>query len=316
MGRPFWTTGAVPAALLGELALPRPIAQAAALAALADGRPVRVGGRPGWGQTTFLLQVLAAAGRPALLLDLEALLQGTEEEALANAAQQVGQRTAAWPAILAAIGPKAVLALDGAAAGLPEWARALTPLPLVVVGGGDIVPEPIGPAAASAFLERRAARLRVAWTPSALREAVALAAGHPARVQSIGAACVHVALEQGKRRIAIDDYLEAALDVAQVRPGHGPLAELEGPRLQLLKAVVRDPDAAPTRWAVRCGLEPRAAIVHLGRLIGQGWLTRPARGRYAVADPAVGLYLQGKHATVARVVRPPAPPSPAGTLGH
>ena len=305
MGRPFWTTGPVPTALLADLAIPRTRALADALAALTAGRAAHVGGPPGWGRTTFLLQVLAAAGRPALLVDVGALLQGTEEEALAAGAQQVGLRgVQSWEALLSAVGPNAVLALDGTAGPPPAWVRDLTVPALLAGEGGELVPDPIDRPAASAFLERRAARLRLAWTPPALREAVALAAGHPARVQSIGSACLDVALEQGRRRIVMDDFLEGALEVAQVRPGQGPLATLEGPRLQLLKAIVREPAAAPTRWAVRCGIEPRAAVVHLGRLVEQRLLSRPARGRYEVADPALALYLQGRHATVARIVRP------------
>src|SRR5690349_15788165 len=114
MGRPFWTTGPVPTALLADLAIPRTRALADALATLAAGRAAHVGGPPGWGRTTFLLQVLAAAGRPALLVDVGALLQGTEEEALAAGAQQVGLRgVQSWEALLSAVGPNAVLALDG-----------------------------------------------------------------------------------------------------------------------------------------------------------------------------------------------------------
>jgi hypothetical protein len=284
------------------------------LAALADGRPVRIGGPPGWGRTTFLLQLLAATGRPALLIDVEALLQGTQDEALSSAAQQVGLRTpATWEAVLDAVGPRSILALDGIGAPAPDWVRALgTPNhPVLLAGDGDLVPDAIASAVASSFLERRAARLRLGWTPTALREAVALATGHPARLQAIGAACAHVALEQGRRRIAMDDYLEAALDVAQARPGHGPLAALDGPRLRLLKAIVREPEAKPTRWATRCGIEPRAAVVHLGRLVEGGWLSRPSRGRYAVADPALALHLQGRHGNVARVVKPSGAASPA-----
>lgn len=307
MGRAFWTTGPIPAAMQAELALPRPAAQAAAIAALAAGQPVRIGGQPGIGRTTFLLQVLAAAGRPAVLVDTHALLQGTEEEAQASAAQALGLRgPTTWEAILEAAGPRSMLALDGLVAG-PDWVRALASShPVLLVGHGGIEPDPIPEGTASSFLERRGARLRLAWTPPALREAVALAAGHPARMQAIGAACAHVALEQGRRRIAMDDYLEAAIEVAGSRPGHGPLAGLDGPRLRLLKAMVREPEATPTRWATRCGVEPRAAIVHLGRLAEQGWLARPARGRYAIADPAVALHLQGRHANVARLVRPGA----------
>lgn len=311
MGRPYWTTGPVPTALLPELALPRPAAQAAAVEGLAAGRTVRVGGPPGWGRTTFVQQVLAALGRPALLLDAAALLQGTEDEALASAAQQVGLRAeAGWAAVRAAVGPDALLVVDGVGSPLPDWMRAIDG-PVLTAGDGDLVPDAIAAATASSFLERRAARIRLAWTPPALREAVGLAAGHPARLQSIGAACAHVALEQGRRRIAMDDYLEAALDVAQQRPGHGPLSALDGPRLQLLKAIVRDPDGRPTRWATRCGIDPAAAVVHLGRLVEQGWLVRPSRGRYAIADPALALHVQGRHASVARVVRPASGPRPA-----
>jgi hypothetical protein len=307
MGRPFWTTGPVPTALLPDLALPRPTAQAAAVEGLAAGRTVRVGGPAGWGRTTFVQQVLAALGRPAVLVDVEGLLQGTEDEALASAAAQVGLRQdAAWPAVRAAVGPGTLLAFDGVPSPLPDWIRGIEG-PVLVAGAGEVVPDPIAASTASSFLERRAARIRLAWTPPALRDAVALAAGHPARLQSIGAACAHVALEQGRRRITMDDYLEAALEVAQGRPGHGPLSALDGPRLQLLKAIVRDPEGRPTRWATRCGLDPAASVVHLGRLVEQGWLVRPSRGRYAVADPALALHVQGRHANVARVVRP-APP--------
>lgn len=317
MGRPFWTAGPVPSSLLGDLALPRPAAQAAALARLAAGDPAWIGGARGTGRSTFLGQVLQAAGRRALVLDVEALLQGGEDEALVAAGREAGLRVApTWDLVLAVVGPRPALAIDGVGDLHRPWVQPLAGrlaaqgvAVLVASDGEGIALDPIGSPAASAFLEARTSRVRMAWTGAALREAVALAAGHPARLQAVGAACLHASLEAGRRRIAMEDFLEAALEVAQARPGQGPLAGMDGPRLALLKAVVRDPGASPTEWAQRCALEPRAAVVHLGRLVAGGWLARPARGRYAVADPAIALHLQGRFATMARIVAPT--PNPA-----
>jgi hypothetical protein len=294
MERPFWTVGQVPANLLADLALPRPRALAQALAALAGGDSVLIQGGPQSGRSTFLAQVAAAHGRPTLLVDEPSLLQGTSDEALAAAGQALNQPVQDWHEVAAALGPGGLVAFDGPR---PDW-----PIPGPVLALGDGVRlDALEPAASMAFLSRRCARLRVHWTPSALRDAATLAEGHPARLQAIGAACLHVALERGRRRIALDDYLEAALEVSAQAARD---LTLDGPRRQLLKAIVRAPDATPTQWAQRCGLEPRAATVHLGRLVADGWLQRPDRGRYVLADRGLAMHLQVRHAAVARVIRP------------
>lgn len=315
MGRPFWTTGPVPPGLLGELALRRPLAEAALGQALDRAGAARLGGSAGSGRTTLVAQLALALGRRALVLDAGALLQGTEEEALAWARREAGPKAPGdWPGLLRALGPGAFLAVDGLDQRPMPWADRLADagIPLLLVGGEGVAPDRIHSASASSFLERRAARARLAWTAAALREAVAFADGRPDRLQAVGATCLHVALEAGRRRITVDDYLEGALEVAEWPRGRDALQGLAGPRLDLLKAAVREPAGGPTSWALRCGLDPAAAVVHLGRLVADGWMARPARGRYVVADPAVALHLQARRGTAARIVGPAGPPTPGG----
>jgi DNA-binding IclR family transcriptional regulator len=78
---------------------------------------------------------------------------------------------------------------------------------------------------------------------------------------------------------------------------------------------VRAPEATPTDWARRCGLDPKAAAVHLQRLAGHdGLVRRTGRGRYRIASPLLALHLQGLHGTPVRLVLPEtprlAPPAP------
>jgi hypothetical protein len=178
---------------------------------------------------------------------------------------------------------------------------------------GVAVPDPIADETARSFLERRARTLRMAWTPPALRQAVAFAEGRPDVLQRLGAGALHAALEQGRSRVTADDLLEGAVDAAE--PAADSLAGLSPPRASLLKAMVRAPEATPTDWARRCGLDPKAATVHLQRLESHdGLVQRVGRGRYRIASPLLALHLQGLHGTPVRLVLPEtprlAPPTP------
>lgn len=322
MERPFWAAGPVPPARLSTLALTRPLALAAVQAGLgADGRAVIGGPRRG-GRTTLVHQVAAALRRPFVVVDAAALLRGDEEEAL-QAVRDLSRKPAddlGWAEAVRLWHPEAALAVDSCEAPQRGWVRTLADkadVPVLAVeegaAGGAAVPDPIADETARSFLERRARTLRMAWTPPALREAVAFADGRVDALQRLGAAALHAALEQGRSRVTADDLLEGAVDAAE--PPVDALAGLSPPRASLLKAMVRAPEATPTEWAHRCGLDPKAAVVHLQRLEGHdGLVRRTGRGRYRIASPLLALHLQGQHGTPVRLVLPEtprvAPPTP------
>jgi hypothetical protein len=323
MERPFWVAGPVPPARLSTLAIARPGAQAAILDALGEAGTATIGGRRRSGRTTLVHQVAAALRRPFVVVDASALLQGTEEEAL-QAVRELTRRPAGeadWAAAVRLWHPDAALAVDSCAPGQRAWARGLAAkarVPVLVVeegeGAGAAVPDAIADETGRSFLERRARTLRMAWTPPALREAVGFAGGRPDVLQRLGAGALHAALEQGRSRVTADDLLEGAVDAAE--PPADALAALSPPRASLLKAMVRAPDATPTEWARRCGLDPKAAVVHLQRLESHDALVRKAgRGRYRIASPLLALHIQGLHGTPVRLVLPetprtaPAPPA-------
>jgi hypothetical protein len=306
MERPFWTAGPVPPALLPTLALPRPAAAAQLGAAVAaDGKAlVQASGR---GSSTFLHQAARLLGRPILVVDLAALPDPSEVETLQRVVQDRaggGPRPEAWPGALDAWAAGAVPAFDGYDPGLPAhaWVMGLDlgrPW-LATSPDGGIALDPIPPDAAAAFLERRLRGLRMTWTPAAQRDCVELAAGDPVALQRLGAGAMRSALEQARRRIAVDDLLEAALAPPGLLPqgAEGP----SGPRRGLLLAMARDPRGTPTSWARRCGIDPKAAVVHLRRLLEDGHVTRGGRGDYAIASPLLRLRLQARMAAPVRLV--------------
>lgn len=313
MERPFWVAGPVPPARLSTLSLTRPLAQAAVLASLAAGGLASIGGRRRSGRTTLVHQVAAALRRPFVVVDAAALLQGTEEEAL-QAVRELTRRPpgeADWAAAVRLWHPDAALAIDSCTPEQRPWVRGLpakagVPVVAVEEGEGGAVPDPIAGETARSFLERRARTLRMTWTPPALREAVAFAEGRPDVLQRLGAGALHAALEQGRSRVTADDLLEGAVDAAE--PAADALATLSPPRASLLKAMVRAPEATPTDWARRCGLDPKAAVVHLQRLESHdGLVQRTGRGRYRIASPLLALHLQGLHGTPVRLVLPETP---------
>jgi len=309
MERPFWTAGPVPPAFLAELAIPRPAALAAVAEALRRDGVAWIGGPRGSGRSTLVHQAAAALARPFVVLDCAALLRGDEAEAL-QAVREMARRPAGdadWEAALRLWHPQAGLAVDGCGPEHEGWVRrvaAAVEAPVLACGDvPGVPPDPVDDAAASAFLERRVRRARMAWTPRALREAVDMAAGSVAALQRVGAGALHAALEQGRRRIATEDLLEGALSAALA--AGGPLDPLSPPRRALVKAMARAPEATPTEWARRCGLDPKAAVVHLRRLEAQdGLVRRTGRGRYRLASPLLALHLQGRFGAPVRLVAP------------
>ncbi|MHB1261052.1 MAG: hypothetical protein ACYC2H_04980 [Thermoplasmatota archaeon] len=315
MEKAFWVAGPVPPAHLDALALPRPEALDPAVAAINDAGWAWIGGPSGCGQTTLLHQLARALGRPLVAIDLRCLPAGTAAEALAHVQQdrpRAGSPPAAtWDAAVAAWHPEAVVAFDGFDPGQHGWVRQVAAeldRPVVAAGaGGPIVPGPLREPVAQGFLERRSRRVRVKWTGSPLREAVGLARGQPAALQALGAAALHGCLERGGRRVLLEDVLDAAVEVAQRgTTGGASWRRLEGPRRSLLLAMARDPDGTVTAWSRRCGLEPKAAVVHLGRLVQSGLAERQARGRYAI-QPLLRLSLQPSGGAVVRLVHPTGP---------
>jgi DNA-binding MarR family transcriptional regulator len=313
MERPFWTVGPVPPAYLTDLALARPLAHTAVLDAVAREGLAWIGGLPGAGRTTLVHQAAAALRRPLVVIDMAGLLKGDEGEAL-QAARDLARRPAAdaadWGTVVRLWHPDAGLAIDGCGPAQEGWIRRLaarTGLTVVAVTAGPagVPPDPIADRPAQDFLERRLRRLRMSWTPPALRETIAMAAGQPGPLQRIASGALHAALEQNRRRITIDDLLEGALGVA-AQPASGLLDGLSPPKQALLKAMARSPEASPTEWARRCGLEPKAAVVHLRRLeAGDGLVRRTGRGQYRLATPLLSLQMQGRHGTPVRLVVPP-----------
>lgn len=311
----FWSIGAVPAQLLGALALPRPQALDAVRVALAEGGFAVVSGAPGCGKSTFALQVAAALGRPTIVISSDALLMGDEADHVARLGEEAASRRApfqGWadaPAALGVVAP--LLVLDGLDARQLSWARTLasTTNPVLAVGPPNgIVPDPIAAEAAQDFLARRMAHAGKTWTGAAVREAAELAAGAPEDLQRIGAACLHAAREAGKSRIGLDILLEGSLAAAHPLPtGHAQrLSGLPPSRLALLKAMARFPDESPTQWAHRCGLDPKAVTVHLHRLdADDGLVTRATRGAYRIRWPLVALHLQSRYGTVVRTLPTP-----------
>jgi DNA-binding MarR family transcriptional regulator len=314
MERPFWTVGPVPPAYLADLAMARPQAHAAVLDAIGREGLAWVGGLPGSGRTTLVHQAVAALRRPFVVIDMAGLLKGDEEEAL-QAVRDLARRPAAdaaeWGTAVRLWHPDAGLAIDGCGPEQEGWVRrvaASTGLPVLAVAAGPagVPPDPIADGPAQDFLERRLRRLRMSWTPPALRETLSMAAGQPGPLQRVASGALHAALEQGRRRITIDDLLEGALGVA-AQPASGLLDGLSPPKQALLKAMARSPEASPTEWARRCGLEPKAAVVHLRRLeTGDGLVRRTGRGQYRLATPLLSLQMQGRHGTPVRLVVPPS----------
>ena len=305
MERPFWTAGAVPPALLSSLALPRPAA-AGSLAASVAAQGNAVVRASGTGASTFLHQAARLLGRPVLVVDLAALPDPGEAETLLRVVQDRpgtgAARPDAWPAALDAWAPGAIPAFDGLDPKAHGWVGALElGRPWLATGaGGAIALDAIAPEVASSFLERRLRGLRMTWTPAALREAVDLAAGDPAVLQRLGSGAMRSALEQARRRIAVDDLLEAALAPPGLLPqgAQGPA----GARRGLLLAMARDPRGTPTLWARRAGIEPKAAVVHLRRLLEDGLVERAGRGEYRIASPLLRLRLQARMAAPVRLV--------------
>lgn len=310
MERPFWTAGAVPPALLPTLAIPRQAA-AARLAAAVQATGNASVRSAGTGASTFLHQAARLLGRPVLVIDLAALPDPGAAETLQRVVQDRPGAGAArpddWPAALDAWAPGAVPAFDGHDPASHGWVAALRlDRPWLAAGPeGEIVLDAIAPEVASSFLERRLRGLRMTWTPAALREAVDLGAGDPAILQRLGSGAMRSSLEQGRRRIAVDDLLEAALAPPGLLPqgAQGP----GGARRGLLLAMARDPRGTPTLWARRAGLEPKAAVVHLRRLHEDGLVERGGRGEYRVASPLLRLRLQARMAAPVRLVPIPPP---------
>jgi DNA-binding transcriptional ArsR family regulator len=263
----------------------------------------------GTGASTFLHQAARLLGRPVIVVDLAALPDPSEAEALQRVIQDRpgggGPRPDRWPAALDAWAPGAVPAFDGHDPVLHRWVADLhLDRPWLSAGEmGDVALDPISPEVAASFLERRLRGLRMTWTPAALREAVDLAAGDPALLQRLGSGAMRSGLEQARRRIAVDDLLEAALAPPGLLPkgAEGP----GGPRRGLLLAMARDPRGTPTLWANRAGLEPKAAVVHLRRLRDEGLVERGGRGEYRIASPLLGLRLQARMAAPVRLVPGP-----------
>jgi hypothetical protein len=147
----------------------------------------------------------------------------------------------------------------------------------------------------------------VDWTGAALREAGDLIDGDAGAMQRVGAAALRACIERGARRVLMEDVLDAAVEVAhQSSFGASAWRRLDGPRRALLLAMSRDPDAQPTSWAKRCSLEPKAAVVHLGRLVDAGLVARVGRGQYVLA-PLLRIALQPSGGALVRLVRPSGP---------
>lgn len=321
MERPFWTVGPVPPAYLTDLALARPAAAGAVLDAVGREGMAWIGGLPGSGRTTLVHQAAAALGRPFVVIDMAGLLKGDEEEALQavrDLARRPGAEAAQWGTAVRLWHPDAGLAIDGCGPAQEGWVRRLAarsgvPVLAVTAGPAGVPPDPIADGPAQDFLERRLRRLRMSWTPPALRETISMAAGQPGPLQRVASGALHAALEQGRRRITIDDLLEGALGVA-AQPASGLLDGLSPPKQALLKAMARSPESSPTEWARRCGLEPKAAVVHLRRLeAADGLVRRTGRGRYRLATPLLSLQMQGRHGTPVRLVAPPGGAAGAGS---
>lgn len=315
MEKAFWVGGPVPPAHLDSLALPRPEATAQVQAALDEGQWAWIGGPPGCGQTTLLHQAARATGRPLLIVDLRSMPRSGPGDALARVVHErprpSGAAPAAWAEAIAAWDPAAALAFDGYDPAVHGWVRPVAAglgRPVLAAGqGGPIEPDPVADVAAAGFLERRGRRVRVAWTAAAVREAVGLAAGRPASLQAIGAAALHACLERGERRVLLEDVLEAAIEAAHHAPfGAAGWRRLSGPRRALLLAMAEDPDDTATAWARRCGLDPKAAVVHLARLAKSGLVDRAGRGRYSMA-PLLRLALRPSGGSVVRLVQPRGP---------
>lgn len=307
MERPFWTAGPVPPALLSTLALPRPAAASALAAAVqADQRATVLA--KGQGASTFLHQAARLLGRPVLVIDLAALPDASEAETLQRVVQDRaggGPRPDTWPGALDAWAGGAIPAFEGYEPALHPWVATLDlGRPWLAAGPqGSIALDAIPAETASSFLERRLRGLRMTWTPAALREAVDLADGDPAVLQRLASGAMRSGLEQARRRIAVDDLLEAALAPPGLLPrgADGPA----GPRRSLLLAMARDPRGTPTLWARRAGIEPKAAVVHLRRLQEDGYVDRAGRGDYRIASPLLRLRLQARMAAPVRLVPNP-----------
>ncbi|HUR24877.1 MAG TPA: hypothetical protein VM327_02555 [Candidatus Thermoplasmatota archaeon] len=315
MEKAFWVGGPVPPAHLDSLALQRPLATTQALAALDAGRLAWLGGPPGCGQTTLLHQLARVLERPVLIVDLRSMPRNGQDDALAHVVQERpgpwGGVPEAWSGAIAAWDPGATLAFDGFDPAVHGWVRLVAAelggAVLAAGPGGPIEPDPIADPVAAAFLERRGNRVRVSWTPAAAREAVGLAAGRPASLQALGATALHACLERGARRILVEDVLEAAVEAAHHAPfGAAGWRRLSGPRRALLLAMARDPGDTASAWARRCGLDPKAAVVHLSRLVKAGLVDRIGHGQYAMA-PLLRLALRPSGGSVVRLVQPRGP---------
>jgi hypothetical protein len=307
MGRPFWTTGPVPLALLQGLALPRPDATATLTATLREGRPATLGGTPGSGRSTLGLQVAAALDAPALRVDAASLTGPADEATLDAVAESLGRRRLTWDQVPAAVerAGRPIVILDGHADELVRRLPRLRGVRTLTIGAKGTAPDPIRDTTAMAFLQRRSQTVGVAWTTEALAQAARLADGHVDVLQWIGQSTLAEALMAGDAQVRLETVLEGAAVAADHLPIHlsVPLARVRGAQYDLLRAVARRPDATGTEWGRMADVEANAVAVHLGRLCRSGLLARHGRGRYAIANPLLRLHLQARHANVAQLLR-------------
>lgn len=314
----FWLQDPVPLTRLADLAMARRAEATAVLANLAASRLAIVWGPRGVGRSTFAHQLAQAWAEPerrrTVILAGPGLLQDGEADHVAALGVELApaRTDPSWAGL--GLDATDLLILDGVAERHLAWARRLPSqvaacVVLIVDAptppADAILLAPFAETACRDFLEHRARSANCTWTNAALQQAVALSDGLPSLLQELGSGCVQAALAH-RRRMDLDAVVSGASHVALRLPLwlQEPLRSLDGPRLALAKAMVRFPAESPTQWALRCGLEPKAAIVHLQRLVQQGLVRKERRGRYVFAQALLGLHLQVRHGRLVHVLKP------------